>query len=66
MIFIKYAECAEENKSDDATNWIRDMRVERDDCINFAEMSYDETHVVTLLSVALHYGIVPEREENRY
>lgn len=32
------------------------MQVEHDDCINFTEMSRDESHVVTLLSVALHYG----------
>lgn len=30
--------------------------------INFAEMSREETHVVTLLSVALHYGVVLRHE----
>ena len=42
------------------------QQVERDDCINFTEMSDDETHIVTLLSVALHYGIILKHEASRY
>lgn len=41
------------------------MQVERYDRINFAAMSRrGETHVVTLLYVALHYGM-PENETSR-